>query len=319
MSDTPLNRDTLYENVLTAHLTEARTKRRWKIFFKSLAWSYVIFLTISIASSAKTNKTDDGAFMKDHVALIRLDGIVDSDEISAKKVIPLLKKAFKNEHAVGIVVSIDSPGGSPVEANEIYTEMRRLQAANPDKKMVSVIRGRGASAAYYIAAGSTQIYANKSSLVGSIGALLSTMNMHELAQKVGVEGVTITSGKHKDILNSLKPVDPEDVAIMQSMINEVAQLFQEDIIASRGDRLKKDDPTIFSGLFWTGLSAKRLGLIDDFGSVDSVAQSVFNCDNVQSYQEEFRWEDLQKYLNDLNMNMNAKIRSLLGLKSMNLS
>ena len=267
-------RDLLFET-----LKEQRLKRRWSIFFKFL------YLIIAILFFWWMLTPDDSSFAtsKPHAALIDIRGTIDDNsQASARNVMNALKDAYKEPNVKGIILRINSPGGSPVQASYIYNEVIRLKHLNPKKPIYAVCEDLCTSAAYYIASSSDAIYANPSSLVGSIGALIDGFGFVGTEQKVGVERRLITSGTNKGFLDPFSPLRKDDEAYAHEMLDQIHSQFIVDVKRGRGTRLK-DTPEIFSGRVWTGIGAKPLGLIDDFGSADSVARDIIKTKNTVNY------------------------------------
>ena len=173
-----------------------------------------------------------------------------------------------------MVLNVNSPGGSPVQSDDIWQEIQYLKKQNPDKKVYAVIGDMGASGAYYIASAADEIWVNPSSLVGSIGVIMPNYGVNGLAQKLGVEDRTMTSGSNKDILSMTKPINPAQQAHVQAVLDNVHSHFIRAVKEGRGKRLKSNDPAIFSGLFWTGEQAVALGIADRNGSITTLMREL---------------------------------------------
>jgi protease-4 len=282
MSDEKNFQHQAMENLLFASLVEQRRKRRWGIFFKLLGFGYllVILALLLVNPSPGQNQGDK---TKPHVALIDITGVIDEKAMAnAEDVIKSLNQAFKAKYVEGIILKINSPGGSPVQAAYIYDEILRLRAQNKKLKVYTVCSDICASAAYYVASASDKIYANPLSLIGSIGVIMEGFGFTETMRKVGVERRLFTSGDRKGFLDPFSPIKPEDATYAKHMLELVHQQFIRDVQKGRGKRLKSS-PELFSGLIWTGLQSLPLGLIDGFGSVGSVARDIFKNDNVVDY------------------------------------
>lgn len=261
-------------------LREKRRSRRWGIFFKFLMFLYLLGFIFAISGWPKS-KAISGA---NHTALIKLKGVIaDGGDSSAEEINQLLKKAFEDKNTQGIILEINSPGGTPVQAAEIYHEIRRLKAEHSEIPLYAVVTDLCASGGYYVAAAADEIYANKASIVGSIGVRLDSYGVSRLAEKLGIESRTITAGKNKALLDPFSQLDPVQKAHLQSMLNQVHQQFITDVKSGRGDRLE-DSPDIFSGLIWSGEAAQKLGLIDQFGSTAMVAREVIGEENIVEYE-----------------------------------
>jgi len=266
------------EKTLLANVIEHRRSRRWGIFFKLIFISYLVFLTYSFM--AGKNKP----VLKEHVALIDLIGTIgNGQEIEADKVATSLRHAFEEQKVKGIILRINSPGGTPVQSAYIHDELVRLRKLYPAKKVYAVVVDICASGGYYVAVGADQIYANASSIVGSIGVLMPGFGFVEAIKKIGVEQRTITSGKNKAFLDPFSPQNPEQVAYAQSLLSNVHQHFINAVKIGRGSRLKQQDESVFSGLFWSGDKALEMGLIDGLGSAGFVAREVIGVDEIIDY------------------------------------
>ncbi len=261
-------------------LREKRRARRWSIFFKLLLAAYLLATLFAFSGWMKP----DTLGLKSHTALIKLKGIIaDGADASAEEINRLLDKAFASKQAKGVILEINSPGGTPVQAANIYQEIRRLRKKHKDKPLYVVVSDLCASGGYYVASAADKIYASRASIVGSIGVRMDSYGVTRLADKLGIESRTITAGKNKALLDPFKEENPEQRAHLQAMLDEVHQIFIEDVKKGRGDRLK-ETPDLFSGLIWTGEDAKKLGLIDGFGDVDYVAREVIGEKNIVEYE-----------------------------------
>lgn len=272
----------LLEKVVMTSVQEQRRARRWGIFFKLLTFLYIAGLVWLVFGSESVEK---GAIGGKHTAVVVVTGeISDGSDANADAIISGLQAAFEAPHSKAVILRINSPGGSPVQSAYVYDEIRRLRSLHKDKKVYAVITDMGASGAYYIASAADQIYVNPGSLVGSIGVIMQGFGVQGLMQKLGVEDRTMTAGEHKAILSPFEPVKPEDKVHIKNLLDAVHQQFITAVKQGRGQRLK-DNPDIFSGLFWTGQQAVELGLADGFGSVDSVARTVVGAEDLVDYSE----------------------------------
>jgi protease-4 len=221
-----------------------------------------------------------------HTALIRIDGEIDADGPNASEhVINALHAAFDNALVKGVILGINSPGGSPVHAGVIYDEIRRLRLAHPDKPVHVVVEDLCASGGYYVAAAGTNIYVDKASLVGSIGVIFSSFGLQDFLGKWGVERRTLTAGDNKAFLDPFQPLSETHRAHMQNLLNNVHQQFIKAVRDGRGSRLK-ETPEMFSGLMWDGAQAVELGLADGFGTPQSVARDIIRAPKLVNYTEE---------------------------------
>lgn len=274
----------LLEKVVMSSVVEQRKARRWATFFKVLTFTYIAWIIWALSSSSGGG--DKHIVTGSHTAVVALRGeIADGAEANADDLIQGLRNAFEAQNSKAVVLLINSPGGSPVQSAYVYDEIRRLRALHKDKKLYAVITDMGASGAYYIASAADQIYVNPGSLVGSIGVIMQGFGVQGLMQKLGVEDRTLTAGDNKAILNPFNPMKPEHVVHVKKLLDTVHQQFINAVKQGRGQRLK-NDPNIFSGLFWTGQEALELGLVDGFGSIDSVARDVIKAEDLVDYSEQ---------------------------------
>lgn len=279
-SNQPLDSERILHNLLSETLREQRLKRRWGIFFKLLWLSLLLVIIWGLFCSDSMRDKNAG---KRHIAQIKLLGEVAADtDANATDVIQALDEAEQDPQTQAIVVDINSPGGSPVQASYIYNELRRLQQVYPKTPIYSVCEDLCASAAYYIASGTAKIYANPTSLVGSIGVLMDEFGFVDLMKQVGVSRRVFTAGEHKAFLDPFSPLKSSETQMVQTLLDDDHQVFIHDVKQGRGKRLK-DDPQLFSGLIWNGRQALDLGLIDGFGSSADIARDVFHNDNVVDY------------------------------------
>jgi protease-4 len=269
------------EELARATLKEQRLRRRWSNFFRLTTLALVIVLLWLIFGRGATSIESVGP----HTALIEIDGVIDSDgRGSADSVIPALNKAYADVGAVGIILLINSPGGSPVQAGIINDEMQRLRKEYPNKPLYVVVEEVCASGGYYVAVAADRIYVNKASIVGSIGVLMDGFGLTGLIDKLGIERRLITAGENKGFLDPFLPMTAQQKKHAEAMLNEIHQQFIKVVREGRGQRLK-ETPETFSGLFWSGAKAVELGLVDGFGSVDSVARDVLKAEEVIDYTE----------------------------------
>lgn len=272
-------RETL-EKLLFATIKEQRATRRWSIFSKLLVLSVVLY---SLWAYFDFSTGTDIEALGKHTALIEIDGSIESEGSgSADSVIPSLNKAFNDAASVAIVLRINSPGGSPVQAGMIVDEIVRLRKGYPAKPVYVVVDEICASGGYYIAAAADKIFVNKASIVGSIGVLMDGFGFTGTMDKLGVERRLLTAGDNKGFLDPFSAQSDKHKAHAQAMINEIHQQFISVVRTGRGKRLK-ETPDMFSGLFWSGAKALEMGLVDGFGSVDSVARDVVKVEDIVDY------------------------------------
>ena len=274
-------RDVL-ERLMFATLREQRDARRWRIFFR-LIW--VLILLALIAALWGGGKGADKAMSARHTALVSLRGVIDADgDASAEKVNSSLNAAFKDGGTAAVVMRVNSPGGSPVQAGIINDEIKRLRVAYPDKPFYVVVDEMCASGGYYVAAAADRIFVDKASIVGSIGVLSDGFGFTGAMEKFGVERRLQTAGRNKGIGDPFSPISDEQKAHLQTMLDAIHQQFIKVVRDGRGNRLK-ETPDTFSGLFWTGEQSIALGLADDYGTVDSVARDIVKAEDVVDYTE----------------------------------
>ncbi|MDM0043550.1 S49 family peptidase [Variovorax dokdonensis] len=272
-------RDTL-ERLAFAALTEQRAARRWKIGIR-LAWLVLIAVVIWVGMSRSATTT--AASTAPHTAMIEIKGeISDGADASAQAIVASMKSAFEDSAAKAVVLLINSPGGSPVQAGIVADEIRRMKAQYK-KPVYAVVEESCTSAAYYIASATDKIFVNKASLVGSIGVLIDGFGFTGIMNRVGVERRLIISGENKGFLDPFSPMNDEQRAHAQKMIDQIHEQFISVVKAGRGDRLKLQTPGLFSGLFWTGEQAVEIGLADQLGSLDYVAREVVKAEKVEDY------------------------------------
>jgi protease-4 len=262
-----------FERLAAELLQDRRSERRWRIFFR-MAW---FLLVLAVAWGLIAQRGHVSAPSTPHTALVELRGEIAPDtEASAELLLSALKSAFEDPGARGIVLRINSPGGSPVQAGIVNDEIRRLKAVHR-KKVYAVVEEVCASGAYYVAVAADEIYVDKASLVGSIGVLMDGFGFAEAMDKLGIERRLITAGEHKGMLDPFSPQSEQDVAYARQMIAQIHRQFVEVVKAGRGSRLK-ETPQTFSGLFWNGE-----GLADKIGNLDFVAREVIKAEEIVDY------------------------------------
>ena len=265
-----------------ASLNEQRRARRWGIFFKALTLAY-LFLLLVLLFTSREGAVAPGLAGR-HTALVEIKGVIADDApASADLVISGLRAAFENENAAGVIVRINSPGGSPVQAGYINDEIRRLREKYPDKPVYAVVTDICASGGYYVAVAAQEIYADKASLVGSIGVLSNGFGFVEAMKKLGIERRLYTAGEHKGFLDPFSPEDPEEVAHFKQVLETTYRQFVKAVKDGRGDRLKGDEKKIFSGLIWSGEQSVELGLVDGLGSSSWVARKLIGAERIVDY------------------------------------
>ncbi|ABK89029.1 signal peptide peptidase SppA [Francisella tularensis subsp. novicida] len=270
--------NTTLEKLAQAYLKDIKSKRRWRLFTRLIIILMILLLIVpSLFSSSKE--------LVPHIALIKVNGVIADDaEANAERINQSLDDAYANKSVKGVIVEINSPGGSPVQSDEIYSHMQYLQHKYPTIPMYAVCTDVCASGGYYIAAGAKDIYANKMTITGSIGVIGSGFGFTGLMDKLGIERRTYTSGENKDFLDPFSPQKPEQTAQFKKLLDQTHQVFIAAVEKSRGDRLKdKNIDTTFSGEPFSGIQAQQMGLIDGFASVDQIRNEKFNNIDIVDY------------------------------------
>lgn len=266
------------EKIALGALQEQKRSRKWGIFFKSLTFIY-LFALLFMAS----DWFGAGSYSGPHTAVIDIRGeIGDQDAVNAEDTVSSLQSAFDNKNTKGVILRINSPGGSPVQAGIINDEIVRLRKLHPKIPVYAVVEDICASGGYYIAVAADKIYVDKASIVGSIGVLMDGFGFTGTMQKLGVERRLLTAGENKAILDPFSPENPKHKAYAQDMLNQIHKQFINVVRQGRGQRLK-ETPEMFSGLFWTGEKSIELGLADGLGSTDSVARDVIKEENMVDF------------------------------------
>jgi protease-4 len=268
----------LAEQFARAYLADRRTERRWRVFFR-LSW---LLLVIALVYGVVASRDRAGVPSGPHTALIEVRGeIADGNEASAENLVPGIKSAFEAAGAQAVVLRINSPGGSPVQAGIINDEIRRLKKLH-GKKAYAVVEESCTSGAYYIAVAADEIFVDKASVVGSIGVLMDGFGATGLMDKLGVERRLLTAGENKGIGDPFSPMPPKQRAYIQAMLDQIHHQFIAVVREGRGKRLK-ETPDTFTGLFWNGEQAVDLGLADRLGNLDYVAREVVKAEEVVDY------------------------------------
>ena len=280
-------------NLAQAGLKEQRRARRWGVFFKLLGFAYVTLFLVSLLAP----HLGDLSGTAQHTALVELSGVIaDGEEASADNVVSGLRAAFKNNNSAAVILRINSPGGSPVQASYINKEIKRLREIHEDKPIYAVVTDICASGGVFAAVAADKIYADKASIVGSIGVRMDGFGFVEAIEKLGIERRLMTAGQHKGILDPFQPENEFEKQHVQSLLDEIHQQFIDIVVEGRGDKLTKDK-NMFSGLFWTGEQALELGLVDGFGSASYVAREVIGVEEIQDYT--FREDVFQRFAKQL--------------------
>ncbi|GAB1231936.1 S49 family peptidase [Ferrigenium sp. UT5] len=269
------------EKLAMSAIQEQRRARRWGIFFKLLTFAYLSFLFVMVMDIA--GDKGDGLAGGKHTALIDINGVIAADSpANADNLISSLQDAFDDTRTAGVILRINSPGGSPVQAGLVNDEIKRLRALHPEIPLHVVVEDMCASGGYFIAAAADNIYVNKASIVGSIGVLMDGFGFTGTMQKLGVERRLMTAGENKGFMDPFSPRNPKHEAFTKGLLDDIHQQFIAVVRAGRGKRLH-ETPEMFSGLFWTGDKAIEMGLADGIGSVDSVARDIIKVENIVDF------------------------------------
>jgi protease-4 len=270
----------LITKIASDAIVEQRRRRRWGIFFKLLTFAYITIVLLLMVDWSSRGDFTGG---KKYTAVVELNGIIaPGADASAENVILGLQAAFKEKSTQGVILRINSPGGSPVQAQTIYDEMRRLRKKYPDIPLYAVVEDICASGGYFVAAAADRIYVGKASIVGSIGVLMNGFGFTGLMDKLGVERRLITAGENKGMLDPFSPLREKDKDYINVLMKDIHQQFISAVREGRGKRLK-ETPDMFSGLIWTGEKSVDLGLADGYGSLDSVARDVIKAEDIVDY------------------------------------
>jgi protease-4 len=298
----------LLEKVSTASIAEQRRTRRWGILFKSLTFIY-LFILLGLAFPQQEAMML-GDTKSPHTALVRLEGVIAAEEeANADAVVTGLREAFEAEQSRAVLLAINSPGGSPVQSGYIYDEIKRLRALHADKKVYAVISDLGASGAYYVAAAADEIYADKASLVGSIGVVASSFGFVGAMEKMGVERRAFSAGEHKNFLDPFQPLVESEREFWQEVLDTTHRQFIQQVQLGRGDRLADDDE-LFTGLVWSGEQALELGLVDGLGSPGHVAREVIGEENMVDYSMQLH--PLDRLIREMGASFGQGLATLFG-------
>lgn len=292
-----------------AAINEQRRTRRWNIFFKSLLFIYFAILLFYMPGAIDTGSISHG----EHTALIDIDGVIAADaHANADNIITGLRAAFKDKNTKGIIMRMNTPGGSPVQAGYVNDEIYRLREKHPDIKVYAVITDVCASGGYYIAAAADAIYADKASIVGSIGVLMDGFGFVDAMKKVGVERRLFTAGEHKGVMDPFSPINEYERKHVQSILDGVHKQFIDVVKKGRGDKLKQS-PDLFSGLYWNGEEGVSLGLVDGLGSSSYVAREIIGAENIVNFTPRVNY--LDRFAERIGASMAHVLSQSVGLKA----
>jgi len=322
MSETKLDenweRDIL-RDLAFATITEQRRARRWRIFFILLFFIY-LFVTLLIFVEPDWLSGDEDAGKK-HTALVEVQGIIAADtQASADKIVTSLRRAFKDEKTAGVIIRINSPGGSPVQAGYINDEIKRLREKYPNIPVYAVATDMCTSGGYYIAAAADEIYADKATIIGSIGVLMDGFGFVGAMEKLGVERRLLTAGESKGFLDPFSPMKEEDLAHIKNVLKDVHDQFvtvvkqgREKSLTEKGKLELLDNPELFSGLLWTGEQAMELGLVDALGSSSYIAREIIKAEKIKDFTSKQNY--LDRFAERLGATMARTLAQQLKLNS----
>jgi len=301
----------LANQVANEFLKEQKRNRRWGIFFKFLFAVYLLgFLLIYLTESM--DMRSGGLSGDKHTALIEIEGVIGAGErASADNIVSGLRAAYENENTAGIILRINSPGGSPVQSGYVNDEIFRLKNEYPDIPVYAVISDLCASGGYYIASAADEIYADKASLVGSIGVIMAGFGFVEAIDKLGVERRVVHAGENKAFMDPFVPLKEEEVAHVDAMLDEIYEQFKAVVKKGREDKLSVDDETVFSGLLWTGEKAMDIGLVDELGSSSYVAREVIGAEDIINFS--YKPNYLDRFAERLGSSVGNSLLSILKL------
>lgn len=273
------------QKVLLEHINEQRSARRWSIFFKLMIFVFLMGFCLLVYYGLNKDTGPAVLATSAHTARIDIDGEISAGEsvsASADHIRKSLKLAFENKHVKGIILRINSPGGSPVQARQIYDDIRAHRILHPETKIYAAIEDMGTSAAYLIACAADSIYADKTSIVGSIGVKIDSFGFVDAMHKFGIERRLYSAGKYKGILDPFSPRNPEEELFIETQLKLVHQAFIQNVREGRGARLH-ETPDTFTGLFWCGEQALTMGLIDGYSDVQTIAKEIIKAENIVDY------------------------------------
>lgn len=317
MSESNKPEDQWVKGIIKETFAEQKKARRWGILFKGLTFTYLFVALILIVNSTPNS---DKKMDQPHTAMVRVNGVIAADQdANANSIVTGLRAAFENENSKAVMLVINSPGGSPVQAGYVYDEMKRLRSLYPTKKLYAVIAELGASGGYYMAVGADEIYADKASLVGSIGVTASSFGFVDLMEKVGVKRRHFTSGEHKAFLDPFSPAKESEAEFWQQVLDVTHQQFINVVQEGRGDRIHSAEKSeqLYSGLIWNGEQALTLGLIDGLGSPGFVAREIIAAEEIVDYSHQV--SALNKMIEKLGVSIGSGVASQLSAQSSGLT
>ncbi|HFC76648.1 MAG TPA: S49 family peptidase [Candidatus Moranbacteria bacterium] len=311
----PTNEENWERDILNrlafAALNEQRRARRWRIFFMFLTFLYLFLIYLAIMAP-EWQISGETIGNNKHTAIVEIKGVISSEtEASADNVISNLRDAFEHKSTAGVIIRINSPGGSPVQAGYINDEIIRLKEKYPEIPLYAVTTDICASGGYYIAVAADKIYADKASIVGSIGVLMSSFGFVGAMEKLGIERRLLTAGEHKGFLDPFSPTKEEDIAHVKTALDNIHNQFIEVVKKGRGKRLQNaDESQIFSGLVWTGEQAVEMGLVDGLGSSSYVAREIIKAEKLKNFTSKPNY--LDQFAKQLGTSMTESMQFLLN-------
>jgi len=299
------------ERLVMTTLKEQRKSRNWSIFFKFAGFAW-LFLVLAIIVTWRHGEAPEGTTTGPHTALVDLTGVIAAGEgANADTINEGLRNAFKDKNTKGVILRINSPGGSPVQAGQINDEIKRQRKLHPNTPLYVVVDDICASGGYYVAVAGDKIYVDKASLVGSIGVLMDGFGFTGAMEKLGVERRLLTAGDNKGFLDPFSPQSATQTEYAKQMLGEIHQQFIDVVRAGRGKRLK-ETPDMFSGLVWSGEKSVSLGLADGYGNAESVARDVVKAEEIVDFTPREDWA--QRFARSIGASAGAQLGSFMELK-----
>ena len=293
----------ILKNLVDSLIKERESERKFKLIGRAVIFGLFLLITVSVMFSSS-----GASYSKDHLAIININGEISSNgPVNVQNIIPHIEKAVNNDACLGIILKINSPGGSATQSKIIFDEINKFKKIN-DKKIYTVIEDVGASGGYYIAASGDMIFANASSIVGSIGVRLDSFNISSLMEKLGIESQVISSGEDKTMLDPFNKLTEKHRLHLKTLLASIHDQFITDIQKSRSSKI--DENNVFTGLFWTGTEALKIGLIDEIASVYDVNEKYFNNIELVTYNKKDNFfKDLMKTVVEISLD-----DSIYGIK-----
>lgn len=272
--------NTVLKHLVEELLSDNRKARKVALFFRLAIAAYVLVLTVLWSGIFEHSEKSEP-----HVAVVNIKGQIGNDTAVTDSILESLNEAMENKQSAGVILRINSPGGSPVQSGIINDEVQRLRHKYPKKHIYAVVEDICASGGYYIAVSAEKIFVNKASMVGSIGVIMDGFGFTGTMKLLGVERRALHAGDNKALMDPFSPLNEKHVAFINGMLDEVHQQFIDAVVAGRGEKIKANGPEIFSGLIWTGSKAVKMGLADEINTVNGVARDVFKQENLVDYTQ----------------------------------